>query len=99
MKAFEKVSFAIQALPSTVNGIDYQVIHKVIQHIQQSGLYYMVCPFETAIEGSFEDCMKILREIQEICYNNGTNSLLVNVKMLTNKTGNVTIDDKLDKYR
>jgi len=45
------ILLAIQVLPKVKNGNTLAVVNKVIEIIQESGVKYKVCPFETVMEG------------------------------------------------
>ena len=95
----QKVNLAIQILPKT-NGVHpYDVVDKAISVIQNSGLPYVVCPFETVIEGTYEQVMKVAREAQDICFETGAEEIIVNMKLQRRKASDVFIDDKIGKYK
>jgi uncharacterized protein YqgV (UPF0045/DUF77 family) len=48
------INLALQVLPSSITSDPYSLVDKAIEVIQQSGLKYRVCPFETVIEGDYE---------------------------------------------
>ncbi len=95
---FEQVNVAIQVLPQSGTKAPYVIIDRIIQHIQQSGLRYRVCPFETVVEGSFDAIMVLIREIQEIGIQAGAQKMLTNIKIEIHASGQVSIDDKMAKY-
>lgn len=91
------VNMALQVLPRSSKYGTYELVDKAIEVIQKSGIKYKVCPFETVMEGNYDELMKIVKEIHEALYANGTETMLVNIKIQTaNK--DVTIEDKMEKY-
>ena len=93
------VNLAIQVLPlykDQQEGI--AIIDKAIERIQQSGLTYIVCPFETVVEGEYDTVMQLVRDIHDVCYGAGATSLIINMKLQSSKNA-VSIDDKIGKYR
>lgn len=94
------VNLAIQVLPLQKNTEEaYVIIDKVIEQIAKSGMKYIVCPFETVIEGPYRQIMNLLDDIQATCFIYGADSLLINMKLHTSKTKDMTIDDKIGKYK
>ena len=94
------VNFAIEVLPLEKSKEEaYAIIDKAISAINASGLKYVVCPFETVIEGPYDKVMQLLNDIQASCYNAGADSLLINMKLHTSKGRDMAIDDKIGKYK
>lgn len=93
------VNIALQVLPKSKNKETYDLVDDAIKVIQDSGLKYQVCPFETAIEGPYDEIMQLVEKVQEKCFSNGADELLVYVKIQNRKQGDVTIEEKMKKYR
>lgn len=95
------VNLAIQVLPlqSGTQEEAYAIVDKAIEQIQASGMKYVVCPFETVVEGEFDKVMQLLKDIQEACFNVGAPSLLINMKLHTSNIKDMAIDDKIGKYK
>ena len=61
-----KASIALQVLPLS-QGIDrIVVIDQVIAYLQAQSVPMVVTPFETVIEGEFDELMRILKEAIEV---------------------------------
>ena len=54
---------AIQLLPTRCTIDKIELIDKAINCIQNSGLKYIVCPFETVVEGTFDEIIKLTNAI------------------------------------
>jgi len=93
------VNLAIQIIPKATPGTEYSIVDKAIELIGKSGLKYEVCPFETVIEGPYAQVMELVKQAQDICFENGAYELIVNIKIQRKKLGDVLIDDKIGKYR
>ena len=93
-------SVAIQVLPKVETTKEViAVVDEVIAFIKSSGLSYYVGPFETAIEGEFEELMDIVKECQYIAIKAGCPSVMSYVKINFNPEGGVlTIDQKVTKH-
>ena len=91
------VNIAIQILPNSSTIHPYLLVDKAIEVIANSGLRYKVTPFETVIEGHYDEIMTIVKQAQEACYQAGADSLMTNLKIQSSKF-DVSIDDKMQKY-
>lgn len=95
----QQINLAIQVLPSGLPQPEaYRIVDVAISTIQASGLTYVVCPFETVIEGDYDTIMQLVATIQEACYEAGAKELLINMKLQRSFTEKVTIAAKTGKY-
>ncbi|HEY4787239.1 MAG TPA: thiamine-binding protein [Bacteroidales bacterium] len=95
-----KINLALQILPKSDGSLStYELVDKAIEVIQKSGLPYVVCPFETVIEGSYEEVMAVAKRAQDACFENGATEIIANIKIQRSKEYDVFIDDKLKKYK
>jgi uncharacterized protein YqgV (UPF0045/DUF77 family) len=91
------INIALQILPTSKTVHPYDIVDKAIEVIATSGLRYKVTPFETVIEGGYDEIMKVIEQAQKACYIAGADSLMTYVKIQSSKT-DVSIDDKMHKY-
>ena len=91
------VNIALQVLPTSKTIHPYALVDKAIEVIANSGLRYKVCPFETVLEGTYEEIMKVVKQAQEACYEAGADSMMTYIKIQSSR-GDVNIDDKMEKY-
>ena len=91
------VNIALQILPNSNTIHPYTLVDKAIEVIAASGLRYKVTPFETVMEGNYDDIMMVVKQAQEACYEAGADSLMTYIKIQTSR-GDVSIDDKMHKY-
>ena len=90
-----KASIALQVLPLS-QGIDrIAIIDKVIDYLQTQGVTMVVTPFETVLEGEFDELMRILKESLEVA-GQGADNVFANVKINVGEI--LSIDEKLEKY-
>ena len=90
-----KASIALQVLPLS-QGIDrIAVIDKVIDYLQAQEVTMVVTPFETVLEGEFDELMRILKEALEVA-GQGADNVFANVKINIGEI--LSIDEKLAKY-
>lgn len=94
-----QINLAIQVLPRSSKKGTYELVDVAIELIQKSGLNYTVCPFETVIEGQYDEVMKLVKAIHEAVYSAGAEEMITNIKIQTRKNQDVYIDDKMNKYK
>ena len=92
------INVAIQVLPRSASKGTYELVDVAIDLIQQSGLKYRVCPFETVVEGRYDEVMELVKGIHEAVYANGAEEMITNMKIQTRCNQDVFIEDKMDKY-
>lgn len=94
------VNLAIQVLPLHLPQSEaYAIVDSAIDQIKASGLEYVVCPFETVIEGPYDKVMQLVTDIQEACNKAGADSILINMKLQRSFIKDIAIDDKIGKYK
>ena len=88
-------SVAIQVLPNVQD--EEEVIR--IAYIRSTGLNYYVGPFETTIEGDYDQLMDIVKECQHVAERAGCKAMSVYVKIAYKPEGDVlTIEKKVTKH-
>lgn len=91
-----KASIALQVLPLS-QGIDrIAVIDRVIAYLQTQPVSLVVTPFETVLEGEFDELMRILKEALEVAGKEADN-VFANVKLNVGEI--LSTDEKLKNYR
>lgn len=94
------INLAIQVLPLGIPKDEaYRIIDTAIALVQQSGLKYQVCPFETVIEGPYDKVMQLVNDMQDACYSAGAKELLVNMKLHRSVEKDMAIEHKTGKYQ
>ena len=95
-----EASVAIQSLPQMPNDDELcRVVDEVIAYIAQQGYNYYVGPFETTIEGPYDELMDIVKECQHIAIRAGAPEVLAYVKISYKPEGEVlSIERKIGKY-
>lgn len=92
------INLALQILPQVASDKVYAVVDEAIAVIHRSGVKYRVCPFETVMEGTYDQLMAVVKDAQEVCFKAGAGQVLVFIKIQNNSTGDVHIEDKTGKY-
>lgn len=88
-------SLSLQVLPSVYENEIFGVVDEVIAFIASKGVKYVVCPFETVMEGDYIELFEIARQAILIA---GSKGVFANIKVSYNPQGVFTIDEKISKY-
>ena len=93
-------SVAIQTLPVAENSDELvRIVDEVIDYIKSTGLNCYVGPFETTIEGDYDQLMDIVKECQHVAERAGCKAMNVYVKISYKPEGDVlTIEKKVTKH-
>lgn len=92
----KNINAAIQVLPQGVEDT-YKIIDKAITIIDQSGVKYRICPFESVIETNWDDALQLISSIKEEVLKYAPHAL-INVKLQVSANQDVAIEDKTGKY-
>ncbi|VBB46867.1 conserved hypothetical protein [uncultured Paludibacter sp.] len=91
------INASLQVLPSGGTKHPYEIVDRAIEVIAASGLKYKVCPFETVVEGTYDEIMSVFKKAQQACYDAGAQSVMAYIKIQSSQK-NVSIEDKMKKY-
>ena len=77
-----EASVAIQSLPSVLDDDELcRIVDEVIAYIAGTGYKYVVGPFETTIEGPYDELMDIVKECQHIAIKAGAPAVAAYIKV------------------
>lgn len=91
-----KINAAIQLLPFGNDQEKYQIIDSAIALIQKSGLLYVVCPFETVVEGHPEQVYQLIDSIRSESLKRCP-EVIINIKIHA-ANRDLNFNEKIDKY-
>lgn len=94
-------SIAIQVLPKVDNNEQLiEVVDKVIELIKSRHQQVVVGPFETVVEGDYEQCMETIRLCNLVTIQSGAPSVMSYVKISYHSAlDGLTIDEKIKKHQ
>lgn len=90
------VTVGIEVLPLSDDA--YPIVDQAIAAIAATGIKYEVCPMETVVEGTLDECLAAARAAHEACMATGVRRALTFIK-ISDGTDGSTIADKMAKYR
>ena len=88
------ITLGIQIVPKSASHDSYYLIDRAIDCIQQSGVKYKITPFETVMEGKYEDLMMISENAQKAVLEAGADECLVYYRIQYRKNQDVTFEEK-----
>ncbi len=92
------VNASIQLLPIVQDRPPYEWVDEAIATIQQSGIQYEVGPFATVVEGTYEDVIMVIHEINERLVQKGCAEWITSVQIQVRSGGPVTGSEKTAKF-
>lgn len=93
------VNASIQILPIVQDKHPYAWVDEAIAIVQQSGVKYEVGPFTTILEGTYDEVMKVIHDVNEYLYSKGCNEWISNVQVQIRSGGDITGEEKTEKFK
>ncbi|MFY0600854.1 MAG: thiamine-binding protein [Cyclobacteriaceae bacterium] len=89
------ISLGIQIIPkSKTDDNTYELVDHAIEIIQNSGVKHMITPFETVMEGKYDQLMEIADQAQKAVLNAGADECLVYFRIHYRKDAPVSFEEK-----
>lgn len=92
------INASIQIVPIVLDKHPYQWVDDAIAIIQQSGIKYEVTPFATVLEGTYDEVMRVIHEVNEFLYQKGCAEWITNLQIQIRSKGDITANEKTEKY-
>lgn len=89
-----KITLGLQIVPKSKDNDTYALVDQAIATIENSGVPYIITPFETVMEGKYEHLMKICEEAQRAVLEAGADECLVYYRIHYRKNSDVTFSEK-----
>ena len=93
------VNASVQIVPIVLDKHPYEWVDEAIAVIQRSGIRYEVTPFATVLEGTYDEVMRVLHDINEDLYKKGCAEWISNVQLQIRSSGNVMGGEKTEKFK
>lgn len=93
------VNASLQIVPIAEDRHPYEWVDEAITIIQESGIVYDVGPFATVLEGTYEQVMKVINDVNEYLLQKGCAEWISNIQLQIKGDGNITGDSKTAKYK
>ena len=92
------VNASIQILPIVQDKHPYEWVDEAISVIQQSGIKYKIGPFATVVEGSYEEVMHVVNNVNEHLTRNNCNEWITSVQFNIRSNSDITANEKVSKF-
>src|SRR5258708_21075375 len=90
------VTVGIEVLPLCDD--PYPVVDQAIAAIRATGIKHVVCPMETVVEGTLDECMAAARAAHEACFDFDRVRRAMTIVKIGHGVDGSTIDDNMPKY-
>ncbi|OQP43156.1 hypothetical protein A4H97_13560 [Niastella yeongjuensis] len=92
------INASIQIVPIVLDKHPYLWVDDAIAIIQQSGIKHEVTPFATVLEGTYEEVMRVIHQVNEFLYEKGCSEWIANLQIQIRSEGDITGNEKTEKF-
>ena len=92
------INASIQIVPIVLDKHPYEWVDEAIAIIQKSGIKYEVTPFATILEGTYDQVMQVIHEVNEFLYEKGCAEWITNCQIQIRSAGDITGSEKTAKF-
>ena len=93
------INASIQIVPIVQDKHPYEWVDEAIAVIQQSGIKYEVGAFATVLEGTYNEVMKVVYDVNEYLYSKRCDEWISNVQIQIRSGGDITGNEKTEKFK
>lgn len=88
------ISLGIQIIPKSKTLDTYKLVDEAINVIKSSGVPHIITPFETVMQGRYDELMQISNNAQKAVLDSGAEECLVYYRIHYRKNADVTFEEK-----
>lgn len=89
-----KITLGLQIIPKSNARDTYELVDAAIAVIKSAGIKHMITPFETVMEGHYDELMEIANRAQQAVLDAGADECLVYFRIHYRKSADVTFEEK-----
>ncbi len=93
------INASLQIVPLVQDKHPYEWVDEAIAVIQQSGIKHEIGPFATILEGTYEQIMNIIHQVQEHLRQKGCAEWITNLQIQLRCDRDITAAEKIEKYQ
>ena len=93
------INASIQLLPVVQDKHPYEWVDEAIAVIQQSGIQHEVGPFATVLEGTYDEVIQVIHQVNEHLLQRGCAEWITNVQIQIRRNGPITGNEKTEKFQ
>jgi uncharacterized protein (TIGR00106 family) len=92
------INASIQIVPIVLDKHPYEWVDEAIEIIQKSGIKHEVGPFATVLEGTYNEVMKVINDVNEHLLSRGCDEWITNLQIQLRSNRDITANEKTDKF-
>lgn len=93
------INASVQLLPVVQDKHPYDWVDEAIAVIQQTGIKHEVGPFATVLEGTYDEVMRVIGQVNEHLYQKGCAEWITAVQIQIRSQGPITGEEKTAKFQ
>jgi uncharacterized protein (TIGR00106 family) len=93
------INASIQIVPVATEKHPYLWVDDAIEVIKRSGIKFEVGPFATVLEGTYDDVMKVINDVNEFLYSKGCEEWISSIQVQIRSWNDITDEEKVEKHR
>lgn len=93
------INASLQIVPIVQDKHPYEWVDEAIAVIQKSTIKYEVGPFATVVEGTYDEVLTVINNINEYLQNKGCAEWILNVQLQIRANENITGQEKTAKFK
>ena len=93
------INASIQIVPIVQDRHPYEWVDEAIEIIKKSGIKYEVGPFATVVEGTYDNVMGVVNNINDYLLEKNCSEWIANVQIQIRSNGDITSGDKTAKHQ
>ncbi|HTE23228.1 thiamine-binding protein [Flavitalea sp.] len=93
------INASLQIIPVVEDRHPYLWVDEAISIIEDSGISYDVGPFATVLEGTYDQVMKVINDVNEFLLSKGCSEWISNIQIQIRSGGDITGDEKTSKFK
>lgn len=93
------ISASVQILPIVQDKHPYKWIDEAIDVIKLSGIKYTVGPFATELEGTYEEVMKVIDDINNYLFSKNCREWICIAQIQIRSNTDITANEKTSKFK
>ncbi|MBS1599873.1 MAG: MTH1187 family thiamine-binding protein [Bacteroidetes bacterium] len=92
------INASIQIIPIVEDKHPYEWVDEAIAIIQRSGIKYEVGPFATVLEGTYQQVMEVIHDVNEYLFQKGCEEWISNLQIQIRSKKDITGEEKTSKF-
>jgi uncharacterized protein (TIGR00106 family) len=92
------INASIQIVPIVLDKHPYEWVDEAIEVIQKSGIKHQVGPFATVLEGTYNEVMKVINDVNEHLLSRGCAEWITNLQIQLRSDRDITANEKTEKF-